>query len=228
MIELTFIEKELNIFMKRLSFSLLFLFSVLVVSAQLRWDVKAGMSIANMSHADKDAKFGYTVGLGADYAFSEMFSLQTGVNFTSKGMREVDVEDDRGYYMKSTYKVFSHYAELPVLAAVRFRVIDDFNVVLNAGPYFAVGIGGKEEYSNTALTNDDYSLVLFRDSRKMDRFDVGLQYGVGFELKNHFLVNLTGQAGFITPYKYPLNMLYGDDGKSPKNLCFMLSVGYRF
>lgn len=228
MIELTFIEKELNIFMKRLSFSLLFLFSVLVVSAQLRWDVKAGMSVANMSHADKDAKFGYTVGLGADYAFSEMLSLQTGVNFTSKGMREVDVEDDRGYYEKSTFKVFSHYAELPILAAVKFRVIDDFKVVLNAGPYFAVGIGGKEEYSNTAFTNDDYSLDLFGDNRKMNRFDVGLQYGVGFEIDNHFLVNLTGQAGFITPYKHPYNMLYGDDGKSPKNLCFMLSVGYRF
>ena len=214
--------------MKRLSFSLLFLFSVLVVSAQLRWDVKAGMSVANMSHADKDAKFGYTVGLGADYAFSKMLSLQTGVNFTSKGMRDVDVEDDRGYYEKSTFKVFSHYAELPILAAVKFRVIDDFKVILNAGPYFAVGIGGKEEYSNTAFTNDDYSLDLFGDNRKMKRFDVGLQYGVGFEIDNHFLVNLTGQAGFITPYKHPYNMLYGDDGKSSKNLCFMLSVGYRF
>ena len=141
---------------------------------------------------------------------------------------EVDVEDDRGYYEKSTFKVFSHYAELPILAAVKFRVIDDFKVVLNAGPYFAVGIGGKEEYSNTAFTNDDYSLDLFGDNRKMNRFDVGLQYGVGFEIDNHFLVNLTGQAGFITPYKHPYNMLYGDDGKSPKNLCFMLSVGYRF
>lgn len=204
------------------------MFSVLAVSAQLRWDVKAGMSLSNMSHADKDAKFGYTVGLGADYAFSEMFSLQTGVNFTSKGMREVDVDDDWGSYEKSTFKVFSHYAELPILAAVKFGVVDDFKVVLNAGPYLAIGIGGKEEYSNTAITNDDYSLDLFRDSGKMNRFDVGLQYGVGFEIDDHLLVNLTGQAGFITPYKHPYNVMYGDDGKSPKNLCFMLSLGYRF
>lgn len=214
--------------MKRLSLGLLLLFSVLAVSAQLRWDVKAGMSLSNMSHADKDAKFGYTVGLGADYAFSEMFSLQTGVNFTSKGMREVDVDDDWGSYEKSTFKVFSHYAELPILAAVKFGVVDDFKVVLNAGPYLAIGIGGKEEYSNTAITNDDYSLDLFRDSGKMNRFDVGLQYGVGFEIDDHLLVNLTGQAGFITPYKHPYNVMYGDDGKSPKNLCFMLSLGYRF
>lgn len=218
--------------MKRLSLGLLLLFSVLAASAQLRWDVKSGMSLSNMSHADRDAKFGYTVGLGADYAFNEMFSLQTGVNFTSKGMREVDVEDDRGYYEKSTFKVFSHYAELPILAAVKFGVVDNFKVVLNAGPYFAMGIGGKEEYSNTAFTNDDYSKELFSDSRNgkamMNRFDVGLQYGIGFEIEEHFLVNLTGQAGFITPYKHPYNIMYGDDGKSPKNLCFMLSVGYRF
>lgn len=60
-----FTEKRVEIFMKRLSISLLLLFSVLVVSAQLRWDVKAGVSLANMSHADCGAKFGYTVGLGA-------------------------------------------------------------------------------------------------------------------------------------------------------------------
>lgn len=129
--------------MKRLSFSLLLLSLVITVFAQLRWDVKAGMSVANMTQMDEGAKFGYTIGVGADYAFSDMFSLHTGINFTSKGTREVDFEDDYGMYDKETFQVFLHYAELPVLAAVKFPIMDNFKITLNAGPYIAVGLGGK-------------------------------------------------------------------------------------
>ena len=218
--------------MKRLSFSALLLLFVVSLSAQLRWDVKAGMSVANMTQMEEGAKFGYTVGIGADYAFSNMFSLQTGINFTSKGTREVDVEDDYRNYNKEVFKVFSHYAELPVLAAVKFQVTDDFKVLVNAGPYFAMGLAGKEEYTNTAIQGVDYSYDLFKDSKDnkalMNRFDTGLQFGVGTELNDHFLINLTGQCGFISPYNEPYDRMYGDDGKSPKNLNFMITAGYRF
>lgn len=61
------------------------------------------------------------------------------MNFTSKGMRETDVEDDCGSYDKSTFKVFSHYAEILVLAAVKFRVVDDFKVVFKCRSLFCFG-----------------------------------------------------------------------------------------
>lgn len=58
----------------------------------------------------------------------------------------------------------------------------------------------------------------------MKRFDLGLQYGIGLELSEKYLINLTGQYGFISPYNYP----DGYDGDKAKNLAFMISVGYRF
>ncbi len=35
------------------------------------------------------------------------------------------------------------YLELPVMAAARFNVADNTNIVVNAGPYLACGIAGK-------------------------------------------------------------------------------------
>lgn len=196
--------------------------------SQVRWDVKAGMSMSNMTQLDEGPKFGYTVGVGADYAFNNLWSLQTGINFTSKGTRESDSE--RGE--KETFQVFSHYAELPVLAAVNFQIVDNIKFIINAGPYFALGLGGKQEYTNTRFPDDNYSISLFKgengEKALMKRFDMGLQYGIGTEINKHLLVNLTGQCGFITPYNSPYNKTFGDDGKSPLNLSFNVTLGYRF
>ena len=44
------------------------------------------------------------------------------------------------------------YLELPpVMAAARFNVADNTNLVVNAGPYFACGIAGKTKFD---LGND--------------------------------------------------------------------------
>lgn len=46
----------------------------------------------------------------------------------------------------------------------------------------------------------------------------------GLEIGDHYLVNLTGQNGFISPFDYP----DGYDGDKPKNMTFSIGVGYRF
>lgn len=54
------------------------------------------------------------------------------------------------------------------------------------------------------------------------RFDVGVQYEVGVELADHYLIHLTGQNGFITPYDE------GYDRGRSKNMNFMIGVGHIF
>ena len=53
------------------------------------------------------------------------------------------------------------------------------------------------------------------------RFDLGLQYGIGLEIGEHYLVNLSGQNGFICPFDI-------EEGDKPKNMTFSIGVGYRF
>lgn len=55
----------------------------------------------------------------------------------------------------------------------------------------------------------------------MGRFDLGIQYGIGLELSDRYLINLTGQNGFICPWDV-------DEGDKPKNMTFSIGVGYRF
>lgn len=194
--------------------------------AQLKWDVKAGLSLSNLTQLDGGAKPGYTIGIGADYAFNKSWSLQSGINFTGKGAKETEYEDG----IKEHYKIFSHYIEVPILAAFKIPVTEDVKVVINAGPYLAAGIGGKAEYEfyTAAGEMDLFKKEKGEEKALMKRFDTGLQYGVGAELNEHFLVSLQGQCGFISPFNEPYDRWFSDDGKSPKNLSFTLSVGYRF
>ncbi len=175
--------------------------------SQMTWNAKVGMSMTNLSNTDADMKVGYTVGVGLDYQFTDMWYLQSGLNITGKGAKAGDL------------KIKTHYLEIPVLAAAKFDVSDNMKFVVNAGPYLAFGMGGK-------LEEGDASMKVFSkedgmEEALMKRFDLGLQYGVGLELSDKYLINLTGQYGFIDPFK-------GDSGESSHNIAFMIGVGYRF
>ena len=163
--------------------------------------------MTNLSNTDAEMKVGYTVGVGLDYQFTDMWYLQSGLNITGKGAKAGDL------------KIKTHYLEIPVLAAAKFDVSDNMKFVVNAGPYLAFGMGGKLEEGNASMKV--FSKEDGMEEALMKRFDLGLQYGVGLELSDKYLINLTGQYGFIDPFK-------GDSGESSHNIAFMIGVGYRF
>ena len=116
-----------------------------------------------------------------------------------------------------------HYnLDIPILAAYKFNISDNTKFVINAGPYLAFGLGGKCKFDE----GGDYKLFKGEDGEDAEysRFDLGIQYGIGLEIGDHYLVNLTGQNGFISPFDYP----DGYDGDKPKNMTFSIGVGYRF
>lgn len=193
--------------MKKLVLTMLFGLIALAGYSQVRWDVQLGMNFSNMTKAD-DAKMlpGFKVGLGMDYAFTDVWSLKSGLMFESKGYK-LDEEKARPIYM-----------QIPVMAAWKANITDDIKFVVNAGPYFAVGLGGKYKEGNSDIK------LFSSDGMNMKRFDLGIQWGIGVELSEHYLINLTGQNGFITPYDFP-NEYKGD---KPRNMTFTIGVGYRF
>ena len=179
--------------------------------SQVKWDAKVGMNFSNVTKYD-DAKAlpGFQLGVGMDYGFSESWSLQSGLLISSKGYKIEDV------------KVRPIYLDIPILAAYKFNISDNTKFVINAGPYLAFGLGGKCKFDE----GGDYKLFKGEDGEDAEysRFDLGIQYGIGLEIGEHYLVNLTGQNGFISPFDYP----DGYDGDKPKNMTFSIGVGYRF
>ena len=193
--------------MKKLVLTMLFGLIALAGYSQVRWDVQLGMNFSNMTKAD-DAKMlpGFKVGLGMDYAFTDVWSLKSGLMFESKGYK-VDEEKARPIYM-----------QIPVMAAWKANITDDIKFVVNAGPYFAVGLGGKYKEGNSDIK------LFSSDGMNMKRFDLGIQWGIGIELSERYIVNFTGENGFLTPFDFPS----GYNGDKPKNMNFTIGIGYIF
>lgn len=180
--------------------------------SQVKWDAKFGMNFSNMTKFENTKALpGFQLGVGMDYGFSENWSLQSGLMISSKGYKIKDYSKDRPIYL-----------DIPILAAYKFNISDNTKFVINAGPYLAFGLGGKCKFDE----GGDYKLFKGEDGEDAEysRFDLGIQYGIGLEIGEHYLVNLTGQNGFITPYDFP----DGYDGDKPKNMTFSIGVGYRF
>lgn len=183
--------------------------------SQVKWDAKLGMNFSNITKVDNTKALpGFQLGVGMDYGFSESWSLQSGLIISSKG-NKYDAEDAHDYSSKAR----PIYLDIPILAAYKFNISDNTKFVINAGPYLAFGLGGKCKYDE----GGDYKLFKGEDGddAEMKRFDLGIQYGVGLEINEHYLVNLTGQNGFISPNNW-------DEGKDYKNMTFSIGVGYRF
>lgn len=180
--------------------------------SQVKWDARVGMNFSNMTKFENTKALpGFQLGVGMDYGFSENWSLQSGLMISSKG-----------YKVKDYAKVRPIYLDIPILAAYKFNISDNTKFVINAGPYLAFGLGGKCKFDE----GGDYKLFKGEDGEDAEysRFDLGIQYGIGLEIGDHYLVNLTGQNGFISPFDYP----DGYDGDKPKNMTFSIGVGYRF
>ena len=186
--------------MKKGLIFVLFALVSIVSYSQISWNAKVGMNMSNFTgDMDTDMRIGFNVGVGMEYQFSDMWSIQPSLMFTQKGAKQDEV------------KMNPMYLEIPVLAAARFAVVDGQNVVVKAGPYLACGIAGK--YKIAGVKED-----FFGDNGGGKRFDAGLGVGVAYEI-NKFFIDLSGEFG--------LAKLADGDG-APKNMNFSIGVGYKF
>lgn len=193
--------------MKKGLILVLFALVSVVSYSQISWNAKVGMNMSNFTgDMDTDMKVGFNVGVGMEYQFTEMWSIQPSLMFTQKGAK-IDMEGE-------TLKFNPMYIELPVFAAARFAITENQNIVVKAGPYFAYGIAGKVKIG-------DEKADFFGDGDDQfgaKRFDAGIGVGVAYEI-NKFFVDLTGEFGMA-------KVLDGDG--APKNMNFSIGVGYKF
>lgn len=197
--------------MKKGLIFVLFALVSIVSYSQVSWNAKVGMNMSNFTgDMDTDMKIGFNVGVGMEYQFTETWSIQPSLMFTQKGGK-YDIDNE-------TLKFNPMYLEIPVLAAARFAVADNQNIVVKAGPYFAFGIAGKVKVG-------DEKADFFGDGDDQygaKRFDCGVGVGVAYEI-GKFFVGLDGEFGFTNVIDFK------EDGVSnPKNMNFSIGVGYKF
>lgn len=246
--------KKLNIF-----FALIFLACLTFsASAQIEIGIKVGGNLSNIHQDFKDSdeemptkmKVGFHVGLTSDIPINEMFSFQPGLLFTTKGynydLDELVEEDDNPVKSTNAVEVDGYmrtslnYIEIPLNIAFKTGDLQIF-----AGPYLAVGIGGKHKadfsysimgYEETekyeiklkpAFGEVDYE-ELGEDEDAFSALDYGLNFGVGYRLGPVLIQGAYSLGlGNITPK-------YKDDDDNDRsdykmtNRVITLSVSYFF
>ena len=197
---------------------------------------RVGLNVSNMSFdipdgdvEGKKAKIGFNVGVGVDYMINRSFGINTGLFYTTKGVKFE--EKDEGYKDTQTYN--AGYLQLPVYASYRLNFAENSQLQVNFGPYFAYGINGKVTDKYVDYEDPDYSeeykYDLFgtsdddKDRTGIKRFDLGLGVGVGYTFKRVHL-GLEYQFGLLNCLEKDE---WGSDYKAyTRNLS--ISVGYTF
>jgi hypothetical protein len=196
--------------MKKLSFTLcLITMTSILVHAQLQFGPKLGLNLANCAFNFKESdwepetkmRLAFAIGGVIDYGFSDAFSLQSGLMFSSKGF-SYDL-DEMGYETityDGYYRAILNYLELPITVAYKIKGFQIY-----AGPYVAFGIGGKDKWDYTYTINgaeetnkDDMKLKpkmgevkdgdLADDEGAYSGLDYGLNFGLGYQIKS-ILIN---------------------------------------
>lgn len=166
--------------MKRFIIALLSIVVATTASAQeLRWGATGALNFswAHSTVNSSDAYIGFNAGVKVEMDFSDYitdgFYLDGRLLYTLKGGRWAGYHQNLGYL------------ELPVTLGYRYRINDDVALMGGLGPYFGLGIVGKDVQKNdgTKVKTD-----IFGEGYK--RFDFGLNYQIGVEMMSNWQVFL--------------------------------------
>lgn len=211
--------------MKKSVLTVLFALFCTMSFAQLSFNVKAGLNLSSYIGDNSDySKFkpGVRLGVGMEYQFTDIISLQPSLFFSQKGAKYsegyegiVDADAD--------VKINQLYLELPINVQFRFNIANNTNLVVATGPYLACGVGGKAKFDgeasigNVGINADEKIDTFGDDGLGYNRFDAGWNIGLGVEF-GQILVGLDTQLGFCKIM----------DGNAPHNANIGITVGYKF
>jgi len=203
--------------MKKPSLLSVFILTHLLTYAQLSFNAKVDMKVGNYSSSCYDAKIGFKAGMGMEYAFTDIWSLQPSLMLSTKGSKQkIDLIVVEGHSIKNATWTNNHiYLELPIMAAARLPVTINLDIVFSAGPYIAYGIGGKMGMKPEIPGESQYNTF---GGEGYKRFDAGLGFGIAGEFYN-IIVGIDSQFG--------LTKLHNGN-KPPKNQNFSVYLGYKF
>jgi len=169
-------------------------------SAQLFY-VQGGANLANITttsdgRTEKNNMLTtFNAGLMTRFGLSKTVDLETGLLLTGKGSKAETYFNGGNDYVKSKFNPL--YIELPLNVILNIPMQNSAGLFVNAGPYAAIGVGGKSKSSSKIgpLTSESETSIKFSNDdpftseqedasySKLKRFDYGLNLGAGLDLK---------------------------------------------
>ena len=224
-----------------------------IAQAQFKIGVRSGFNLTNANYnnipneegfenlTDTKMKPGFQVGVVGDYELNNAFSVQSGILFATQGWK-IDADYERsedGFYSKiqTKGKTNLNYFQVPILAIYKLD-LSGAKLLLQTGPYFGYGLGGKSKNESSILrkyndeviidekTSLDNKIKMGSGEDKVKAFDFGLNFGTGVQFGN-IQTTLSYSIGLANLHnKSTLDMI--DEDISLKNKGFSLTITYLF
>ena len=228
--------------MKKLFLSLT-LISAISLSTRAQVYIQGGLNLANITKTndgqteDNNILPSFNVGILGRLDLAPMFALESGVLLTGHGAK-AETYFSNGNYTKSKFNPL--YIQVPLNAVVKIPLgtskDSKSNVFFNAGPYAAIGIGGKSKRetkvgpfisnseSSIEFSNDDPFTSQEEDAgyNKLKRFDFGLNFGGGFQF-DHFIIKANYGLGLAKINSTESNNTANDKNKY-RTLSFSVGI----
>ena len=186
-------------------------FAVLTASAQRepKLTIKAGVGLTSVVGADADTKVKVAAKIGAAYdvkLYKGLYVIPE-LDFALKGFNPDGVN-----YITFDKVVHMAYLQAPVMVAYKFRLKNNGNIVVKAGPYFACGLfGSKAEISGWGFYwGFNKTVDVFDEDYGFRRFDVGIATGLAYE-RDHFTIGIEYSRGLhrLAPEFRQYNQSFG-------------------
>lgn len=187
----------------------------ITASAQITWNVKGGVGIANCIGSDAVGSESHIVGkigAGIEKPLTSNWSLMPSLELAWKGAKYNDDEFD----YKDVIDLF--YLQIPVVAAYRINVNDHWNITPKTGPYLACALHGQYKYEVNGSYSESGKENLFSSEFGGKRFDFGWDFGIDFEYQR-FVFGAEYEIGFIS---------FGPKDSDIKNSAAYFTLGYKF
>jgi len=168
-------------------------------NAQLFY-AQGGVNLANITKnnegqtEDNNMLTTFNAGLMGRFGLSDVVDLESGLLLTGRGSKAETYFNGGSDYVKSKFNPM--YIEVPLNLILNVKLDPSTKLFFNAGPYAAIGIGGKSKLQTkfgpietsseeTIKFNDDDPTTSQQEDaayNKLKRFDYGVNVGAGFDL----------------------------------------------
>lgn len=146
----------------------------------ISFGIRAGLNMASTQFDDNYKNVSMTasfhLGVSLDVPFSDNIAMTTALLYSGKGYKYDKLET-----------ATAQYIDLPVQLSIRFGDIESLQFQVNAGPYLAMGIGGKIKSESGSEEVDFFKYY--------DSFDYGAAIGLGALISRHFYIGVGYQLG---------------------------------
>ncbi len=202
-----------DIFIKRVLLTILMFAIYIAAQAQVkvRFGIRAGWNTANISNTDGRYVNSFYFGVYPAIKFTENYTLQPELNFTSQNVNlyyQIDDYDDQT-------KMFIH--GLTIIN--KFYIAERFHFLI--GPFFDIKIyeGWHDRYED----NEDY---YYDNPEDLLRYvDTGIVGGFGFDIIPNLSIEARYKQGFVDMYEWWFD---GTTENLHLNQTFQVGLSYKF